>query len=109
MSSLYFSFKGIGSPTNVLASWTATEDILVTWSTPATPSTVSGYEVFYKTNGSDPVSGGTTNGSTLTITLTGLTFGNTYSIFVVAYGGANTIPSDRSTTVSPTLPSKCFY
>ena len=59
----------------------------------------TGYEVFYMF-GDNLISGGNTTDAT-ELTLTTLTFGETYSIFVVAFGNENTIPSARSMTVSP--------
>ena len=52
-----------------------------------------GYEVFYQADGSDILSGGTTNNTELT--LTGEEVAQTLSCFVVAFS-INTIPSARS-------------
>ena len=66
-------------------------------------SGVAGYEVFYQiSNGNSSVtSAGTTTNTMLNITL-GLSYDNTYNIFVVSYGseGSTVLPSDDSTTLS---------
>ena len=61
----------------------------------------AGYEVFYQTASagvSSRLSGGTTSNTELT--LTGLTLGEKYSIFVVAFGaeGDPVLPSAHSNT-----------
>ena len=59
------------------------------------------YEVFYQTTGagSRTFSGGNTSNTELI--LTGLTLGETYSIFVVAFGAENThvLPSPHSSAI----------
>ena len=88
----------IGTPTNVTANRTGYTSVLVSWTAPSSPP--AGYEVFYQTTAgvSSRLSGGNTSNTELT--LTGLTLGETYSIFVVAFGeeGAPVLPSRHSNT-----------
>ena len=87
-----------GTPTDVTAKRTDYTSVLVSWTAPSPPPT--GYEVFYQTSAGDQtrLSGGDTSNTELT--LTGLTLGETYSIFVVAFGkeGAPVLPSSHSET-----------
>ena len=53
-----------------------------------------GYDVFYQVDGGDILSAGNTTNTMLTIT--GVTSTNEISIFVVSFGGTNTLPSARS-------------
>ena len=53
-----------------------------------------GYEVFYQVDGGDILSAGNTTNTILTIT--GVTAMNGMSIFIVSFGGTNTLPSARS-------------
>ena len=68
---------------------------MVSWTAPS--PIPAGYEVFYQTTGAAnnvvTDSAGTT--TTTELTLTGLVFGQTYSIFIVAFGpeGALVLPS----------------
>ena len=70
---------------------------MVSWTAPSPAP--DGYEVFYQTavNGG-AVSGGNTSNTELT--LTGLSTLVEYTIFVVAFGDTNTIPSPHSNTVT---------
>ena len=70
---------------------------MVTWTAPSPAP--DGYEVFYQTAvDGGAVSGGNTNNTELT--LTGLSTKVEYTIFVVAFGDTNTIPSPHSNTVT---------
>ena len=87
-----------GTPTAVIANRTGYSSVLVSWTAPS--PVPAGYEVFYKTASagvSSRLSGGTTSNTELT--LTGLTMGETYSIFVVAFG-ADVFPSAHSNTAT---------
>ena len=92
-----------GTPTGVTASRTGYTSGLVSWTAPSPPP--AGYEVFYQTTfvNSSRLSGGNT--SNTEVTLTGLTLGVTYSIFVVAFGeeGAPVLPSDHSSAATMML------
>ena len=85
-----------GKPTDVTANRTGYTSVLVSWTAPSSPP--AGYEVFYQTSAGDNtrVSGGNTSNTELT--LTGLTLGETYYIFVVGFGeeGAPVLPSGHS-------------
>lgn len=89
----------VGTPLAVSARWNTTQSVIVSWNPPATLPMPTGYELFYMFGG-NLFSGGNATGVT-ELTLTTLTFGETYSFFVVAFGNENTIPSARSMTVSP--------
>ena len=98
MSKQYTSTHSVsGAPVGVIANRITATAAMVCWT--ALSPTPDGYEVFYQlADGGDILSGGTSNNTELT--LTGLTLGETYSIFVVAFGGANhTLPSPHSNTV----------
>ena len=90
-------FSVAGTPTGVTASRTGYTSVLVSWTAPSPPP--AGYEVFYQTSAGDHtrLSGGNTSKTELT--LTGLTLGETYYIFVVGFGEeeAPVLPSDHST------------
>ena len=86
-----------GTPTAVTANRTGYNSVLVSWTAPSPAP--AGYEVFYQAAAagvSSRLSGGSTSNTELT--LTGLTLGETYSIFVVAYGaeGEPILPSAHS-------------
>ena len=85
-----------GTPIGVTANRTGYTSVLVSWSAPSPPS--AGYELFYQTTAgvSSRLSGGNTSNTELTPT--GLTLGEAYSIFVVAFGedGAPMLPSELS-------------
>ena len=101
---LSFLISVAGTPTGVTVSRTAATNVRVSWTAPSTGPTLGGYEVFYQTaagsNGSN-----TTDTTTTELTLTGLVLGQTYSIFVVAFGpeGAPVLPSAHSNTEMITL------
>ena len=99
----------VGTPLAVSARWNTTQSVIVSWNPPATLQMPTGYEVFYMFGGNLNSGGDTTDVTELTLTT--LTFGEMYSIFVVAFGNENTIPSARSMTVSPRSGkfSKCIY
>ena len=92
-----------GIPIDVIASRTNYTSVLVSWTAPSQPP--AGYEVFYQTSAGDytRLSGGNTSNTELT--LTRLTLGEIYSIFVVGYGeeGAPVLPSDHSNKVTVLL------
>ena len=81
------------TPTTVITSRTACDEVTMTWDT---LSPADGYEVFCQEDGGDILSGGTTTNTELT--LTGVSV-HELSCFVVAYGDINTIPSARSSVV----------
>ena len=88
-----------GTPTAVTANRTGYNSVLVSWTAPS--PVPAGYEVFYQTASagvSSRLSGGTTSNTELR--LTGLTLGETYSIFVVSFGeeGDPVLPSAHSNT-----------
>ena len=93
-----------GTPTGVTVSRTAATDVRVSWTAPSTGPTLVGYEVFYQTAAGSSGSN-TTDTTTTELTLTGLVLGQTYSIFVVAFGseGAPVLPSTHSNTAMITL------
>ena len=74
---------------------TATTYARVSWTAPTTGPALGGYEVFYQTAAG---SNGSSTTTTTELTLTGLMAGNTYFIFVVAFGseGAPVFPSTHS-------------
>ena len=93
-----YSASVAGTPTVVTAKRTGYTSVLVFWTAPSPKP--AGYEVFFQTTAgvSSRLSGGNTNDTELT--LTGLTLGETYSIFVVGFGeeGAPVLPSSHSNT-----------
>ena len=88
----------INPPLNVTATRVSFNSVNVTWTAPAVDaSSVLGYEVFYQLASSN--SGymrQTVNANSETLQIDNLAPERTYSIFVVAFGGSNTIPSERS-------------
>ena len=74
--------------------------VLVSWTAPLPPP--AGYEVFYQTLAGDNTRLSAGNTSNTKLTLTGLTLGETHSIFVVAFGkeGAPVLPSNHSDNVT---------
>ena len=86
-----------GTPTDLVSMRSGYDTVQLSWTAPAsnTPP-VAGYEVFYAVSGSDIAqSGGTTNETTITVTLP--TLGVMYDFFVVAFSDApNSLPSARS-------------
>ena len=98
---LILSLLVAGTPT-VTANRTGWNSILVSWTAPSPEP--HGYEVFYETASAGMrLSGGTTSNTELT--LTGLTLGETYSIFVVAFAaeGDPVLPSAHSNTALITI------
>ena len=81
---------------------TAATNVSVSWTASSTGPALGGYEVFYQTAAG---SNGSNTTTTTELTLTGLVLGQTYSIFVVAYGykGAPVLPSTHSNTEMITL------
>ena len=81
---------------------TAATNVSVSWTAPSTGPALGGYEVFYQTAAG---SNGSSITNTTELTLTGLVLGQTYSIFVVAFGpeGAPVLPSNHSNTAMITL------
>ena len=74
---------------------TADTIVSVSWTAPSTGPALGGYEVFYQTAAG---SNGSSTTTTTELALTGLMLGQTYSIFVVAFGpeGAPVLPSANS-------------
>ena len=93
-----FPHEVAGMPTAVTANRTGFTSVLVSWTAPSPAP--AGYEVFYQAAGGSRLSGGNTSNTELT--LSGLTLGETYSIFVVAFGaeGAPVFPSAHSNTAT---------
>ena len=91
-----------GTPTAVTVTRTADTNVRVSWTAPSTGPALGGYEVFYQTAAG---SNGSSTTTTTELTLTGLVLGQTYSIFVVAFGpeGAPVLPSAHSNTEIITL------
>ena len=100
---LLFLLSVAGIPTGVTANRTGYTSVLVSWTVPSSPP--AGYEVFYQTTAgvSSRLSGGNTSNTELT--LTGLTLGETYYIFVVGFGeeGVPVLPSNHSNNVTVLL------
>ena len=92
-----------GTPTAVTVTRTAVTTVRVSWTAPSTGPALGGYEVFYQTAAGS--NGSSTTTTTEQLTLTGLVLGQTYPIFVVAFGpeGAPVLPSARSNTEIITL------
>ena len=93
-----FSLPSVaGTPTAVTVCRTAATSVRVSWTAPSTGLALGGYEVFYQTAAG---SNGSSTTTTTELTLTGLVLGQTYSIFVVAFGpeGAPVLPSAHSNT-----------
>ena len=86
-----------GTPTGVTVTRTAATNVRVSWTAPSTGPALGGYEVFYQTAAG---SNGSSTTTTTELTLTGLELGQTYSIFVVAFGpeGTPVLPSAHSNT-----------
>ena len=72
------------SPANVRANRTAVDQVTVIWNAP--PPRADSYEVFYQTAGAESSTFNGGNTSNTELILTGLTLGETYFIFVVAFG-----------------------
>ena len=87
------------TPVIVSAGMVSSDNIMVSWTAPSPAP--DGYEVFYQTAvDGGAVSGGNTSNTSTELTLTGLSTDEEYTIFVVAFGDTNTIPSPRSNTVT---------
>ena len=86
-----------GTPTDATVTRTAATNVSVSWTASSTGPALGGYEVFYQTAAG---SNGSSTTTTTELTLTGLMLGQTYSIFVVAFGpkGAPVLPSAHSNT-----------
>ena len=97
-----------GTPTAVTVTRTTITNIRVSWTAPSTGPALGGYEVSYQTAAG---SNGSSTTTTTELTLTGLVLGQTYSIFVVAFGpeGAPVLPSARSNTAMITLSEISSY
>ena len=83
-----------GTPTGVTATRNGYNSALVSWTAPS--SAPAGYEVFHQTTSdADRLSVGNTTSTMMTVT--GLTLGVTYYIFVVSFGaeGAPVLPSSH--------------
>ena len=91
------------TPTNVAANRSSDTEVTVSWYAPS--PVPDGYEVFYQVDGGDILSAGTNTNTMLTIT--GVTATNEISIFVVSFGGTNTLPSARS-NVAVVPPGECL-
>ena len=98
-SSIFGCFAVAATPLSVSASIVSSDNITVIWTAPSPAP--DGYEVFYQTavDGS-AVSGGNTSNTSTELTLTGLSTDEEHTIFVVAFGDTNTIPSPHSNTVT---------
>ena len=91
-----------GTPTGVNATRNGYNSVLVSWTAPSL--TPAGYEVFHHTaNATDRLSVGNTTSTMMTVT--GLTLGSTYYIFVVSFGaeGAPVLPSGHGNAPAFTL------
>ena len=89
------------TPVNVTATRTSSDTAIVSWMTAPELFTPHNYEVFYQSaEGEDSslMSGGITNITELT--LIGLTLGESYSIFVVAFIDSSSLPSPHSNTAT---------
>ena len=90
-------FTVAATPLSVSASIVSSDNITVIWTVPSPAP--DGYEVFYQTAvDGGAVSGGNTSNTELTLTV--LSTKVEYTIFVIAFGNTNTIPSPRSNTVT---------
>ena len=84
-----------GTPPGVTATRNGSTSVLVSWTAPSPAP--AGYEVFHQTTSdADRLSVGNTTSTMMTVT--GLTLGVTYYIFVVSFGteGAPMLPSAHS-------------
>ena len=78
----------------------SSDTAIVSWMTGPELFPPHNYEVFYQSaegEESSLMSGGITSNTELT--LTGLTLGESYSVFVVAFIDSSSLPSPRSNTV----------
>ena len=84
-----------GTPSDVTVTRNAYNSVLVSWTAPS--QAPAGYEVFHQTTSdADRLSVGNTTSTMMTVT--GLTLGVTYYIFMVSFGaeGAPVLPSAHS-------------
>ena len=91
-----------GTPNSVTVSRNGYNSVLVSWAAPSPAP--AGYEVFHQTTSdADRLSVGNTTSTMMTVT--GLTLGVTYYIFVVSFGAEGTpvLPSAHSTLNQTTL------
>lgn len=89
-------FSVINPPINVTATRINFNSINVTWTAPAA-SNVLGYEVFYRVDSSNnEYTEQTVSTSNEYLQIDNLDPERNYSIFVIAFGGSNTIPSEQS-------------
>ena len=88
-------------PTDVVATRVGFTSIAVSWTSLLIGSSnVLGYEVFHQlSSGGDNYTGQTVSANNTSLLVSGVDPESQYSIFVVAYGGSNTLPSERSNTV----------
>ena len=97
-----------GTPTGVTVSRTGLTSARVSWTAPSLEP--AGYEVFHQVEMGNriTVSGG--NASSTELIVNGLRLGETYSIFVVAFGaeGAPVLPSAHSNTAIITFRELIF-
>ena len=97
-----------GTPTGVTATRNGYNSALVSWTAPS--SAPAGYEVFHQTTSdADRLSVGNTTSTMMTVS--GLTLGVTYYIFVVSFGaeGAPVLPSAQSMAASLKLSESVKY
>ena len=82
-----------GTPTGVTATRNGYNSVLVSWTAPSPAP--AGYEVFHQTLAGDSTRLSVGNTTSTMMTVTGLTLGVTYYIFVVSFGaeGAPVLPS----------------
>ena len=80
---------------NVTATRDSFNSINVTWTAPAA-SAVLGYEVFYWFGSNSSYERQSVNASSESLQIDDVDPERNYSVFVVAFGGSNTIPSERS-------------
>ena len=92
----------VGPPTNVTATRNGYNSVLVSWTAPSPAP--AGYEVFHQTT-SDTTRFSVGNTTSTMMTVTGLTLGVRYYIFVVSFGveGAPVLPSAHSMVAIVTL------
>ena len=96
-------FSVAATPTALTVNRIALTSTKISWTAPSPAP--AGCELFYQTTGAgnSTLSGGNTSNTELI--LTGLTLGETYSFFVVAFGAENipVLPSAHSNTAMITL------
>ena len=80
-----------GTPTDVTAIGSNYNSVLVSWTALLHPP--AGYEVFYQMSARNHTRLSAVNTSDTELTVTGLTLGVTYHIFVVSYGAEEALAS----------------